>query len=353
MTRRVRGDSLPSEAMDFLGVGVMGVDGSGAVRFANAEALAIMGWRNVSRFKLPSLVDIQPFLFVLEHCRQNPRHACQEFTFEKGTRIFKVFGRAYRDGQRGFMFVLADITAEKEAERVKTEFVALASHQLRTPLSIMKWMFERMARHGGGGKTKAADGYARWFKRVVDSNEQMIALVNDLLNVSRLEAGKLAPSPGDVDLRLLTGHVLGEFSAKIKEKKLSVASSVGVGPYTVFADTKFLHEILTNLVSNAVKYTPSHGRIKVAIARTPGNRIAWSIADTGVGIPAREQRQVFDKFFRGENVAGTEIEGTGLGLYVVRRMTEASGGTVRFRSVEGKGSTFTVFLPRADHAGRA
>lgn len=316
-------------------LGLFIVDRRGAVTAANKTARLLLGSR-------PPL-DQQPFLSVLEHCRLNRAHHCAEFTFYVRGRVYKVFGAAL-SGSRGFSIALADITSEKEAERAKTEFVALASHQLRTPLSVMKWMLERI--NGKRGKAVARQTVAESLRRIAESNEQMITLVNDLLNVARLESGKLVPEPGEVDLTVLTDHILGEFMMKAKEKKLHVAIARPRHPQKVAVDTKFLHEILTNLVSNAVKYTPAGGEIAVSIAATSGKRAAWRIRDTGVGVPQSELKKIFGKFFRGENVAGTDIEGTGLGLYIAQSMARASGGNIVCVSHEGKGSSFTLTLPR-------
>lgn len=320
------------QALDsFRGVIVVRLDASGRVVDGSQAARTVIGTAD--------LFDTQPFLSIAEHCGKDPSHECTEFSFSRGKAIYKVFARARAGG--GFQIVLADITREKEAEETKTEFVALASHQLRTPLSVMKWLIER-----GKGPTGHAKFSTRDIARLAASNEQMITLVNDLLNVARLEAGKLIPEPLEMDLRGLTQHILDEFGPRIKEKRLQLETHLGAQALAVFMDTKFLHEILTNLVSNAVKYTPARGRLRVTVRPLGAARAQWVITDTGVGIPAREQRQIFNKFFRGENVSGTEIEGTGLGLYVVRTMVEASGGTITCISREGKGSTFTLTLPR-------
>lgn len=319
---------MNASASDSAGVGLLLLDRRGIPRYANRAARAVFSWTN-GALPAASLLEVQPFLQVVEHCRADRAHECHEYIFERGGKIYKIFGRA---ASSGFCIALPDITHEKEAERVKTEFVALASHQLRTPLSIMKWTLEQHPDR------------SRWRAKVEKAIEQMIALVGDLLNVARLESGKLVPAPVAMDVRTLVKHVFEEFLPTLKIKRIARTLTLGARPVPVLVDPKFMHEILTNLISNAVKYTPPRGRVGVRAA-VRGREAVITVRDTGVGIPDRETRHIFEKFFRGENVAGTEIEGTGLGLHVAERMAQAMGGSITFHSKEGAGSTFMIVLP--------
>ncbi len=179
-----------------------------------------------------------------------------------------------------------------------------------------------------------------------DAAQRLIGLVNDLLDVSRLERGKLTITLQDVRMGVLTRAVLDEMSVLVDERghQLSVTEDGDVPP--VKADTQLLRQVLLNLVSNAVKYTPSGGTIAIAMGRE-GSLARWAITDSGIGIPRASQPRLFEKFYRADNVTAIETEGTGLGLYLVRLIMEQLGGRVWCTSEEGRGATFVVTLPIA------
>ena len=312
----------------------------GVPELANTEAKNIFGWQK----GLPtrSLIAQDPFGAVIDLCGMNSDKNC-ETSYAAGGRQYKTVGRSILiDGRiYGYVLVLTDITREKELDRLKTEFVSVTSHQLRTPLSAIKWIIELMLHEGAGPLTAEQKEF---LTQASDSNERMIALIADLLNISRIEAGRLALSPVEVDLSVLTGHVLREFLEKIKEKKLALSTRFYKEARPVVADPKYLHQVLSNLISNAVKYTRPGGRITIAV-RSEKGEVVWSISDTGMGIPRAQQDRVFQKFFRGDNVIREETEGTGLGLYVAKSLTEAMGGRIWFTSTEGKGTAFFFALP--------
>jgi signal transduction histidine kinase len=179
-----------------------------------------------------------------------------------------------------------------------------------------------------------------------DAAARLIGLVNNLLDVSRLERGKLTIALQDIRIGELTRSVLDEMSQLIQDRghRLSIAGDPDVPP--VKAEPQLLRQVLLNLVSNAVKFTPPGGTIAIAMGRE--DQVArWSITDSGIGIPEASRARLFEKFYRAENVTAIETEGTGLGLYLVRLVMEQLGGQVTYVSKEGKGSTFVVTLPIA------
>ena len=177
-----------------------------------------------------------------------------------------------------------------------------------------------------------------------DSAARLIGLVNDLLDVSRLERGKLVAAPQEVRLEALTRHVLDEMSVLLQEKghRLSVDGDEKLPP--IMADPQLLRQAILNLVSNAVKYTPPRGEIAIRMERE-GSAVRWSIHDTGIGVPDHSQGRLFEKFYRAENALAIETEGTGLGLYLARLIMEQLGGRVWCESTEGCGATFTLTMP--------
>jgi signal transduction histidine kinase len=251
--------------------------------------------------------------------------------------------RAARDSTgvlTGLTFTLRDVTQEREVSRMKSEFVSFVTHQLRTPLAGTKWLLELAA------DTEDAQGVREYIQDAREVNERMVRLVNDLLDLSRLETGALHVDVQMTDLGALTRSVAGELQPAIREKDhtLSVVGASGVPP--VPSDPKLLRQVFSNLLSNAVKYTPPGGTIRVTIRRDT-EQVYWSVRDTGIGIPARDIPLLFQKFYRAENALAMNAEGTGLGLALVRLITERLGGRVWCESEEGQGATFFCVLPLA------
>ena len=222
--------------------------------------------------------------------------------------------------------------------RMRNDFVSFVTHQLRTPLSGIKWMLELAAEAG------EADEKTSYIQDAHESADRLIGLVNDLLDASRLESGKLRIVLEAVPLRTLTDAVLNDVATLVHEKGHVVTVESPEGLPDATSDPQLLRQVVMNLVSNAIKYTPPGGRIDIRMGQH-GRHLQWSIRDSGIGIPAASAQRLFEKFFRADNVHTVDTEGTGLGLYLVRLIIERFGGTVVCDSEEGRGSTFTVTLP--------
>lgn len=233
-----------------------------------------------------------------------------------------------------------DITKSKEIDKMKNEFISLASHQLRTPLTAIKWRIEMLMDEDFKILSKEQQKYIHEINR---SNERMIELVNSLLNISRIESGRLIVDPKMTSLEDLMLSSIDDFENKIKEKNIKIKLSFQTNVYDVSVDPHLIRNVYINLLSNAIKYTPNNGNIEVAIY-TEGDKIITKVKDSGYGIPKAQQNQIFDKFFRASNIRKIETEGTGLGLYLVKAILNASDGNIWFESEENKGTTFYVSL---------
>ncbi|HSX34111.1 MAG TPA: ATP-binding protein [Candidatus Saccharimonadales bacterium] len=260
----------------------------------------------------------------------------------------------------GAIVVFRDVSKDYELDRAKTEFVSLASHQLRTPLSAINWYGELLLDGDAGKLNKTQHEY---MVEIFEGNHRMIELVDSLLDVSRLEVGKLPSKPQDTSMGELVDSLEKELLTNIKSKKLDFTKSVAKLP-PVLADPKQLRMIVQNLMSNAVKYTPPKGTVQVTLRKATESDIKaanleggdahlfFSVKDSGYGIPQAQRPKIFGKLFRADNVRALDVEGTGLGLYIVKEVVEKMGGRVWFDSIESVGSTFYVVLPMKTRGGR-
>jgi two-component system sensor histidine kinase VicK len=239
----------------------------------------------------------------------------------------------------GTIEVFRDITQEKKTDRAKTEFVSLASHQLRTPLTTISWYTEMILK---GDVGKVVPGQIKYLNEIYLGNQRMIELVNTLLNVSRIELGTFAIEPKPTNIVTLAQSVLEEQKPKIENKKLMVAEDFGKDVPIFSIDPKLLRMIFQNLLANSVEYTPEGGKIKFTISLDKKKTVLIKVSDTGYGIPKNQQDKIFTKLFRADNVKSKDTDGTGLGLYIVKSIVENTGGKIWFKSEENKGTTFYV-----------
>lgn len=236
--------------------------------------------------------------------------------------------------------VIREIEQMAKLNKMKTEFIFVASHQLRTPLSAILWEVELLLSKRQAGlneKQKESLGSISLL------SGRMARLVSDLLDVSRIDQGKLMLKKDSVDLNVIIDEVLRTLSPLVKAKELRVVFNAGKVA-RVTGDPEKLRLVLENLVSNAVKYTLNHGKIEIVIENRRGSLVC-SVKDNGVGIPQAQQKLVFGKFFRSDNVVKYQTEGTGLGLYIAKNIIEQSDGKIWFESKEDIGTVFSFSLP--------
>jgi len=239
------------------------------------------------------------------------------------------------------MLSLVDITQHKIVDKAKSEFVALATHQLRTPVAAIRWNVELLERSLRG---TASEKQAVYLMKVGRNVTRMLALINDFLSVSKLETGTFATSPEPIELSTYLPTIVEEFEGQIKEKQIQLITPYNPTPFTYTADSRLFHIITSNLLSNAVKYVRPGDKISFGY-EVQGDVLTFVVADSGIGIPADQLPRLFSKFFRASNAMQHRAEGTGLGLYIVKESVEQLGGTIDVQSVENQGTTFIVRLP--------
>jgi PAS domain S-box-containing protein len=266
-----------------------------------------------------------------------------ELTRRDGTPLWvEVRLSVLRDGAGAPVGVLGasrDVTERHRLAQLKADFVALTTHQLRTPLAGMKWLLEL------AGEAPELTGETRGYVRdVADQVDRLLEIVNNLLDGAQLESGAVRLAVAPTDLAILTEKVLADFEHAARALGHTVSLAVAPGLPPVLADPQLLRQALTNLVGNAVKYTPAGGRIEIAIERC-GDAARWQVRDTGIGVPATARPRLFEKFYRADNASRMAPEGTGLGLYLARLIVERLGGRIWCESEEGRGATFAFTLP--------
>lgn len=223
--------------------------------------------------------------------------------------------------------VAIDVSKNKGLNQAKTDFVTIASHQLRTPLSIIKWYVDYLINEDAGRINEEQEKY---LKEIYLSNERLIELVNGLLDVSRIDLGTFSIDPEPMDIISRAEEALNKFKEEINTKKLKIIKSFDKIPI-INLDPRLTKILFENIFSNAVKYTPEKGTISLVIKRTEKD-VLIKISDTGCGIPREQQPKIFTKLFRADNVKKIESVGTGLGLYIAKAIIEKSGGKIWFQS---------------------
>jgi PAS domain S-box-containing protein len=241
----------------------------------------------------------------------------------------------------GKLVILHDITREKFIEKTKSEFVSLAAHQLRTPVSATKWTL-RMLSDGDLGKITKKQ--KKFIEKTYESNERMIVLIDDLLNITKIEEGRYLFDFSQGDFKEVVASTIKDSQEEISRKKILLKFEKPKSKLPkINMDAEKMKLAVQNFIDNAVKYTSAKGKITISLKYDKNKkRIIFSIKDNGIGIPEKQHSRVFSKFFRGVNVVKMDVEGTGLGLFIAKNIIEAHGGKTWFESKEGKGSTFYI-----------
>lgn len=346
-----------------IGDGVMAIDSQGIVQLINPAAQRIIGWGKQDALALsyksvlqltnqkgePLDLTADPIQQVL-NTNQQIRDNDLTIITHSGKKIMgSLVASPIGDMGKGAIIVFRDITKEKAEEREQAEFISTASHEMRTPVASIEGYLGLAL----NPNTAQIDDKARDFiMKAHESAQHLGRLFQDLLDVSKAEDGRLSNNPKVVDIMAYTHDIIQGLEEKATEKGLRLVFKPNpddgvkhVAPvYHVNLDNDHIREVINNLTENAIKYTPT-GEVVVDISGTD-DKIVLSVKDSGIGIPTEDMPHLFQKFYRVNNAETNQIGGTGLGLYLCRRLAETMGGRIWAESEYKKGSTFYLELPR-------
>lgn len=339
--------------------GVVVTDAEGTITDVNPMAVSIMGVGRAEEALGKAAVEMLP---LSSHHRPVPdeRHPvtlCRTSRAEVRPRpqeqvsveradhsripvMFVVSPLLSQERLLGTIAVFHDVTEERKLDYMKSEFISLASHQLRTPLSTISWYVELLETDG---KEKLTETQQSYVAEMRTASQRMMRLIDALLHVSKLEGGGIAPTPQNVDIASIVRDTAEDERSFAKERKISMELSVP-DHVSMVTDPTFVQIILHNILSNAVKYSHEGGSIIVSLAQNDV-RLSITVQDTGLGIPEKEQRYLFTRLFRASNATKVDTTGSGLGLYISRLLAEQLKGRIFFLSTEGRGTSFTLELP--------
>ena len=341
---------------------LIGVSGEGKVLFMNQIAMAMTGLAGVDAygknineilplFKNDELISEanSPIYKAIKNRDMGRVYLYDNvYTKDKSGRVFPIILSAVplsedlSEGGISIIVMFHDISTEKAVDHAKTEFVSLAAHQLRMPLTTIRWYVEMLL---DGDQGPILEGQKEYISEIEESNKRMIFLVNNLLNVSRVRLGTFTIEPVPSDLTKIVESVIAEFRPIITKKKMNIETEFSEQTKIFNADSNLMRVIFQNLISNALKYTADEGKIKVSIGEN-NDRFFLSVVDNGYGIPKEDQSKIFTQLYRADNVREKEADGSGLGLYMIKTIIEEAGGTIAFTSEENKGTQFFVTFPK-------
>jgi two-component system phosphate regulon sensor histidine kinase PhoR len=328
--------------------GVIAVDERGRVVFANDRAGKLLGFEPLAVGKQP-LFDVAReagFREIVEKglAASDAHREELEWRGPPARTLAVYVSRFPGHGMPGAVVVLHDTTDVRQAERMRQDFVANVSHELKTPLTVIKSSVEALT----DGAVEEPEARDMFLGQVTREADRLHALIQDLLSLARIESGNLALEAKSVALGREITDCVERHHARAEGKTLTMVEKppADAREVMVWADPDALRQVLDNLVDNAIKYTPNGGRITVRWNATP-DAIVFEVEDTGVGIPQEDLPRVFERFYRVDKARSRSMGGTGLGLSIVKHLVQAMKGQVRVASTVGKGTTFRVSLPRA------
>lgn len=346
LTEDVSGRIKNLSVIDHLADGILFFDGRNQLSLINLQAEKILGVEKKevlgrSVLKLNSFPAFRSLVSILGGDIQEVSKKGLQL---KENLILEVttIPMATNGSRTGTIVVLRDVTREKMVESMKSEFVTVAAHQLRTPTSGIKWSLQMLLDGDIGPLSKEQKDV---IKKACETNDKVIHLINDLLNVARIEEGKYLNNITLVSFGDIVQSALSGCKEEIKKRGLLLEFLNPKDLPKVMIDADKMQIAVSNLLDNAVRYTSRGGKITVALEKKDEEWLEAKIQDTGAGIPENQQSKVFTKFFRGDNIMKLETEGTGLGLFITKNIVEAHGGKIWFESELNKGTVFHLTVP--------
>ena len=328
--------------------GVVATDRRGKVITINDMALSLLGISKEAAIgqNILNLLDIEK-----DYTLRKILESTEELLIERNesnygdNKIIRVeFSMIRRESGfiSGLVAVMHDVTEQEQNERDRREFVSNVSHELRTPLTSMRSYIETLSE----GAWQDQEMAPRFLKITLDETDRMIRMINDLLDLSRMDNGNLKLNIEMVNFNELVNFVLDRFDVIIanSEKKYRIVREFTQRPLFVEVDTDRMIQVIDNIMNNAIKYSPDGGKITVRLIETHNN-VILSITDQGLGIPKKDISRIFDRFYRVDKARARKQGGTGLGLAISKEVVKALGGTIWATSIENYGSTFYISLP--------
>jgi two-component system phosphate regulon sensor histidine kinase PhoR len=326
--------------------GVIALDADQHILFANARSIELLGMpsQQTAGRKLWEVVRRRALHDVVERALAQPEPYHEELVWNgPQSRSLTVYAaRMPGAPPRGAILVLNDISELRRLERLRSEFVANVSHELKTPLAVIKACIETLL----DGAVDDLEHRGPFLTRIAEQAERLHTLILDLLSLARMEAGAEAFTMEAVELAPIVTNCLARHRARAAAKQQSLDCELADEPAAAWGDQEAIHQVLDNLVDNAVKYTPPGGHIRVrCFARD--DMVCLETTDDGIGIPEQDLPRIFERFYRVDKARSRELGGTGLGLSIVKHLVQAMQGSIQAQSQVGKGTTFLIRLPRA------
>ena len=357
--------------VDNVGDAIIVLDNKKKMVLANLAAQKLIGYKEeemkgLEYYKALRLFDIEKQVFICdfdgadnENCPIEQAIITRKIVFiPKGIYLINKYDikievdgsiAPFKDSRgeiKGYVTVLRDVTSEREIERMKSEFVSITSHQLRTPLSSIRWYVEMLLAGDAGELSKTQKDFAM---EVYQSTKKSIELINNLLDLSRIEGGTIKYTLKPVRIDKLIEDVIADVSPLAEASNIKIVKKFDKeAVLELNIDYQKAFQVIQNLVVNAINYNKGRAEVVLSLKRT-GKDTIFSCKDSGIGIPKNAQKELFKKFFRAENAAVVNAQGSGIGLFICKIFVEGMGGKIWFESEgENKGSTFYVSLPTVD-----
>lgn len=337
-------------AIDYLFDGLIMTNRSGQILKVNPKAEEMFGIKEnevigKTFFQKPENPYFTNFYRVISVMLEKGKQEWKELSIKKPKELvlrvtpIPVFDKKGKPS--GFIYVLHDVTREKEIDKIKSEFITIVAHKLRTPLSEIKWAIDVL--------TSEKEGLSAAQREILEkcrgTNERIISQINSLLNVSEIEKGLFKYKFKFELFEDIVAEVVQNMNQFARDREVSLKYQEPVSPLPkVRIDKEKISLAIHNLIDNAIRYAPKGGKVTLRLDRK-GEYLIFSIRDTGIGIPQTERERIFTKFFRGKKAMKIHTEGTGLSLFVVKNIIEKHSGRIWFKSKEAEGSTFYFKLP--------
>jgi len=330
-----------------LAEGIFVLDNEGKIISLNpaAEQILQSSSAEIVGNNIDKYIKVSPseLLKIMNKQDEDPTHIIKKH-FQNKVLSLNVQSIHKREDQEGnIVLAVHDITELDRVDQMKTEFVSMVSHELRTPITSIKGYIEMILNGEAGQVNNEQHGY---LEVVQNSTDKLMILVNDLLDISRIEAGRIELKLKQISLKNVIQSVINTVQKQIDEKELKVEIQMPDEDIKVLADNVRLSQILTNLISNTCKYTDKDGKISISTHRVD-NFVQVDIKDNGIGISEEDQSRIFTRFFRVDNSLTRKTGGTGLGLSITKSLVEMQGGKIWVESIPGEGSTFSFTIPLA------